>query len=342
MRPFCLIALTAVVAIFVVYLGLNAATGKSKSEPTSDTASKPTENSALLPLEMPANIDLEKAALGEALFSDPRLSKNDTISCQSCHDLDNGGADHRQFSIGVDGAIGGINAPSVFNSSLNFKQFWDGRAETLADQIEGPLHAKQEMASDWPTVIRKLSGDPELAMRFRKLYADGISQASIVDSIVEFERSLITMDAPFDKFINGDPNALTDLQIQGYRKFDQLGCISCHQGRNVGGNMFQTFGVSGDYFVNRGGRFPSDDGRFAITHEEIDRHVFKVPSLRNVALTAPYFHDGSEPNLENAVRKMAKYQLAQDIQDSDAKAIAAFLKSLTGQTPSHSKIWKRQ
>ncbi len=285
------------------------------------------------PLRAPKKYNPTKIEIGRLLFNDQRLSKNNTVSCASCHNLMHGGADNRQFAIGIDGSIGHANTPTVFNSALNFRQFWDGRAETLSEQTESPIHNPKEMGSNWPEIIGKLNKDSKLKQLFSKVYSDGINQKNIVDSIVEFEKTLITLDAPFDKYLKGDTAALTELQISGYKKFSSYGCVACHQGQNIGGNMFQTMGIAGDYFKERGGFYPSDLGRYNITKNEMDKHTFRVPSLRNVELTAPYFHDGAVKTLEEAVKKMARFQLGRSLSKEDTDAIVAFLKSLTGKAP---------
>lgn len=288
---------------------------------------------ALRPLPPPPALRPERVALGARLFSDTRLSVDDSHACISCHRFDLGGADGRPVSIGILGRKGGINAPSVFNSGLNFVQFWDGRALTLQEQVAGPLHNPVEMGASWPLVIERLNDDENMRKAFAVAYSDGVTAANIADAIATFEQSLHTLDSPFDRFLRGDTSALDDLALTGYQRFRDLGCISCHQGALLGGNMFQKFGVLGDYFA---GRTPTtaDLGRYNVTGREEDRHVFKVPGLRNVALTAPYFHDGSATTLESAVDIMGRYQLGRDLAQDDVKAIVAFLHSLTGQIPS--------
>tara|TARA_B110001454_G_C12723292_1_gene436293 strand:- start:4621 stop:5649 length:1029 start_codon:yes stop_codon:yes gene_type:complete len=285
------------------------------------------------PLSEPMELNKPKALLGRDLFSDTRLSKGNQISCKSCHNLENGGADNAQFSAGVGNSRGIINTPSVFNSSLNFKQFWNGRADDLNSQIDGPIHNPLAMSSDWPEIISKLKADPNYVSQFKKVFDQEITKNTIIESIVEFEKALITIDAPFDLYLKGDRSAMTEAQHRGFTKFQEYGCIACHQGQNLGGNMFQNMGVAFDYFAERGGSYESDQGRFAITKLYPDLHVFKVPSLRNVELTAPYFHDGTEPSLENAVKKMGRYQLGRDLPKEDVKDIANFLKALTGKKP---------
>lgn len=237
--------------------------------------------------------------------------------------------------MGINGKLGTANAPSVFNSALNFKQFWDGRATTLGEQIEGPIHNPLEMGSGWPEIAAKISQDPLYKAKFAAIYPDGITHENIVDAIVTFENTLITLDSPFDRYLKGEQNALSRAQLLGYQKFQAYGCVSCHQGVNIGGNMFQVFGVMRNYFHDRGGSYPSDLGRFNVTKQEADKHVFRVPSLRNVELTAPYFHDGSVHTLDKAVQVMGKYQLGREIPKEDITVLVQFLKSLTGKVPAH-------
>lgn len=288
------------------------------------------EGEPIAPLPLHVPLDQKKVDLGRRLFLDPRLSRDNTISCGSCHRLELAGTDGRDRSIGVGGATGDINAPTVFNSGFNFHQFWDGRAATLEDQIDGPLTHPKEMGSSWPEVIRKLQNMPDYVKAFRALYLDGIQSAHIKDAIATFERSLITPDAPFDRYLRGDREALTERERAGYQRFKAYGCVACHQGVNIGGNMFQRFGIAADYFADRGHVTRADFGRFNVTGLERDRYRFKVPSLRNVALTAPYFHDGSAATLPDAVNTMAKYQLGRTLSPEDRDLIVAFLTSLTG------------
>jgi cytochrome c peroxidase len=284
----------------------------------------------ILPLPLRVDLDQRKVDLGRRLFLDPRLSHDNTIFCGSCHRLDMAGTDRRNRSVGIGGAVGDVNAPTVFNSGFNFRQFWDGRAATLEDQIDGPVQNPSEMGSTWAEVVGKLNQDPSYVAPFRELYRDGIQRASIKDAIATFERSLITPNSPFDRFLNGDQTALTAEERAGYQRFKAYGCVSCHQGINVGGNMYQTFGVMADYFADRGHPTKADLGRFNVTGLESDRHKFKVPSLRNVALTAPYFHDGAAATLDQAVDIMAKYQLGRTLPPEDRRLIVRFLHTLTG------------
>ena len=288
-----------------------------------------------VPLDMPT--DADKIELGKKLFHDKRLSKDNTIACASCHDLGKGGTDQTSHSTGINGAVGGINAPTVLNSGLNFVQFWNGRAATLEDQVNGPTHHPKEMGSNWDEIIGKLKNDTAYVADFQRVYKDDIQRQHIRDAIATFERSLNTVNAPFDRYLRGETSALSDQAKAGYRLFKTYGCASCHQGRNVGGNMYQKFGVMADYFKDRGKETDADQGRFDVTKREQDRHVFRVPSLRNIALTHPYFHDGSTNTLTQAVEVMAKYQLGRYLTVDEVVQIVAFLGSLTGEVKGKSR-----
>lgn len=287
------------------------------------------------PLEAPKDLNEAKVKLGKRLFHDVRLSKDDTISCASCHNLASGGTDNKAVSIGIKGKKGEINSPTVYNSGLLFSQFWDGRAETLEDQIDGPVQNKVEMGSLWSEVIVKLYKDETYPDEFRAIYDDKevISRKNIKDAIAEFERSLVTVNAPFDRYLKGEQDAIDDLAKEGYRLFKKYGCASCHQGANVGGNMYQVFGVVDSYFEQRGDIQKADKGRFNVTANKEDMHSFKVPSLRLVALTAPYLHDGEAKTLRQAVNIMFEHQLGREAPDKDKKAIVHFLKTLVGEHP---------
>ncbi|MBU1366069.1 MAG: cytochrome-c peroxidase [Gammaproteobacteria bacterium] len=287
-------------------------------------------SAALLPLPAVPPLPADKVELGRLLFFDRRLSRDDTIACASCHQLDSGGSDRLLVSVGIDGRKGSINAPTVFNSSLNFVQFWDGRAASLEEQAAGPVHNPLEMGSNWAEVIAKLSRDEDYRQAFGQLYKQGITGETIVDAIATFERTLLTPNAPVDRFLAGDQKALDPLERAGYQRFLDYGCASCHQGAGIGGNMFQRFGVMDDYLKERANR-QSDLGRFNVTGLDQDRNVFKVPSLRNVAVTPPYFHDGSAKTLDEAVIVMGRYQLGRELSEDDVKALVAFLRALTGE-----------
>jgi cytochrome c peroxidase len=288
---------------------------------------------AILPIPSPSPEELQsgKVLLGEKLFNDPRLSGDGTISCATCHDLSRGGADGRRIAVGAGNALGDYNSPTVFNAALNFRQFWDGRADTLSDQVSGPLTSITEMASSWAIAVRRVSEDKEYRQAFDREYGGEISEKTISDAIAHFEATLLTPNSPFDRYLNGDTAAISREAREGHRRFVSFGCISCHQGVNVGGNLFQLFGVMGNYFVDRGNPAKADLGRYNVTGRKEDRYVFKVPGLRNVAVTAPYFHDGSVDTLDMAIEIMARYQLGRELPEKDRRHIAVFLESLTGE-----------
>lgn len=283
------------------------------------------------PIPTTLKLDVRKVALGNRLFHEVRLSADNSISCASCHSLDKGGTDLRARSVGIKDVEGPINAPTVFNSGFNFKQFWDGRAENLEAQVDGPTQAAAEMGSKWEDVVQKLRADAGYTAAFKQSYPDGVQRQNVKDAIAEFERSLTTPNARFDRWLRGDDQAVTAEELEGYRKFKSYGCASCHQGVNVGGNMFETLGAVREYFAERGKVSKADLGRFNVTGKEEDKHVFKVPSLRNIALTPPYFHDGSAKTLEECVRVMARHQLGRPMPDADVALIVKFLQTLTGE-----------
>jgi len=283
------------------------------------------------PIPLTVNLDARKVALGRDLFNEPKLSRDGSVSCATCHNLQTGGDDGRALPVGIGGKKGTINAPTVFNSGASFKQFWDGRANNLEEQVNGPVLAQHEMGTTWEEVVRKLQATPQYASAFAVIYRDGVQAANIRNALAEFERSLITPNSRFDRFLRGDDTALVASEKEGYRKFKSYGCTSCHQGVNLGGNMFETLGAMADYFADRGDITPADLGRFNTTGREEDRYVFKVPTLRNIALTAPYLHDGSAPTLEAAVKVMVRYQLGRDLPPEDLAQIVEFLKTLTGE-----------
>lgn len=285
-----------------------------------------------LPSELP--LDARKVELGRRLFHDTRLSRDASVACATCHDLSKAGTDGRPLAVGIDGRVGERNSPTVFNTAFNFRQFWDGRAATLEQQAAGPVHNPLEMDSSWAQVLARLGRDARYQRDFRAIWRDGITADNIQQALAEFQRGLLTPDAPFDRFLHGDEAALTPLARRGWQRFLELGCIACHQGVNLGGNMYAHLGVMGDYFADRGRAIVQGDlGRYNISGREQDRHVFKVPGLRNVALTAPYFHDGSVATLEEALVIMARYQLGVALTAEDKAALVAFLESLTGARP---------
>ena len=294
-------------------------------------------NDPVQPLPDSLPHDARKVELGARLFHDKRLSANNTVSCASCHSLATGGVDGRKFSLGVGGASGTINAPTVFNAALNHVQFWDGRAATLQDQAGGPPMNPVEMAStSWDQIVGKLQRDPTFTHDFAAVYPDGWSGKNITDAIAEYEKTLLT-PSRFDAYLRGKPQVLTAEEARGYQLFKDKGCAGCHVGQNLGGQSFEHMGRAADWFAARGtAQTDADNGRANVTKDPLDAQAFKVPGLRNVELTAPYFHDGSVKDLHQAVRDMAQYQLGTQLSEADENAIVAFLKSLTGTyTPAH-------
>jgi len=284
----------------------------------------------LQPIE-PIRVNKAQAALGKQLFFDTRLSVDNSISCAHCHHLgEDGGADGLKLSVGVGGAEGLVNSPTVFNAALNFTQFWDGRAETLEEQVDGPVTSHLEMGSSWPEIIKKLRADQTYVHAFSSNYATGITAQNIKHAIAEFERTLLTPRGRFDQYLKGDEHAINDTEKHGYQLFKSYGCVACHQGRNVGGNLFQVLGVMADYFKDHPAENIAGRGRFNVTGDADDMYRFKVPSLRLAVLTPPYFHDGSQKTLAEAIHTMAKYQLGRVIPDEDLHAIIAFLYTLPG------------
>ncbi len=301
------------------------------------TAGEPLRNEPIKPIPLTVEVDEKKVALGRLLFHDPQLSKDNTISCASCHSLKTGGVDRQKVSTGIQGRKGNINAPTVFNSGLLFRQFWDGRAETLEEQVDGPVQNPVEMGSQWANVLAKLYDDPKYPGLFKEIYPDGIKRKNVKNAIAEYEHSLITPNSRFDQYLRGDESAINEQERQGYELFKSYGCISCHQGMAVGGNMFQVFGAVNSYFKQRGNIQKSDMGRFNLTGNEMDRHSFKVPSLRMAALTPPYLHDGNAKTLREAVDIMFKFQLGREAPDEDKEALVAFIKTLAGEHPEMEK-----
>ena len=289
-------------------------------------------NEPVWPIPSKLTVDEQKAKLGSILYHHTALSGDETVSCATCHPLDNAGVDGLQTSTGIRNQKGDINAPTVYNAAFNIRQFWDGRAGTLAEQAGGPPMNPVEMdGGSWEKVAQRLSKDSEFKKQFEAVYPKGFTPENITDAIASFEKTLITPDSPFDKYLKGESKALTEQQIRGYELFKEAKCSTCHAGQNLGGQTFEYMGLKGEYFADRGnvGKI-NDTGLKSFTKDERDIHKFKTPTLRNVALTAPYFHDGAAKTLKDAVIAMAKYQRAKDLTDSEIDDIVKFLESLTG------------
>jgi len=269
------------------------------------------------------DINIKKARLGKKLFFDPILSKDNTVACAGCHFIDDGGDDNQKVSYGINGKTGTRNSPTVLNSRYNFVQFWDGRAKNLTDQAKGPIENPVEMGNNFPDLIKTLNSSKYKGF-FKKIYQDGITEENIVDAIGEYEKTLITPNAPFDRYLRGDKNAITNEQKKGYELFKEKGCISCHNGINIGGNLYSKFG----YYAPIKS---SDLGRYNVTKNEEDKYYFKVPTLRNIEHTAPYLHDGRYETLEDVIESMMIYQLGRKKNKAEVKSIVEFLKSLNGE-----------
>lgn len=288
--------------------------------------SLPLYGSVIRPIPLKMKVDEQKAQLGKKLFFDPILSKDGTVSCATCHDLQNGGDDGLQFSFGIHGKKGNVNAPTVYNAVFNFRQFWDGRAKDLKEQVFGPIENPVEMGYTLEGATESLKHNKVYADMFGRIYENGVTKENIADAIAEFEKALITPNAPFDRYLKGEKDAIGPIEKEGFRLFESKGCIICHHGINIGGNLYNKFGIYKDVES-------TNLGRYNVTKMEEDKYVFKVPSLRNIALTAPYMHDGRVKSLKEAVEFMTEYQLGRYMTPEEIDAIVAFLKSLTGEIP---------
>lgn len=299
---------------------------------------------------IPAHNPMSKAKveLGRQLFFDPRLSLDGTVSCASCHNVVTGGGDDdRATSVGVGGKLGNRSAPTVLNAAFMSVLFWDGRAVSLEEQAKGPLINPVEMAMpNHATVVGRLKKIPGYASQFKAVFGgqDPLSIDNVARAIAAYERTLITPDSPVDRFLKGDKSALSPQAQRGMKQFYKLGCVSCHSGPNYAGYftregaLFYPWNLQ-KFPTFRGSTYEAkyelakDLGRFEVTKQHKDRHMFRIPTLRNIELTAPYMHNGKVPDLEEAVRVMARTQLNKVLEDEEVKAIAAFLKGLTGRLP---------
>ncbi len=287
--------------------------------------------SPITPVPKPVGLDPEKVALGKKLFTDTRLSADHSISCSSCHQLSKGGADGLPASMGIDNHGTKRNTPTIFNAVLNFRQFWDGRVKSIEKLIDSHLTSDFKMDANWHQIIIRLNSDTDYVSSFKRVYKDGITRTNIKDAIITFGYSLLTPGSDFDDYLRGDTDAIDEKAKDGYRLFISYGCISCHNGVNVGGNIYAKLGVITPYYDETLSSPDSVDlGRYHITKDPSHRYEFKVPGLRNIELTAPYLHDGSIETLDETVKIMARHQLGIEMPASDRQGIVAFLKTLTG------------
>lgn len=294
-----------------------------------------------IPADNPQTV--AKVKLGKTLFFDPRLSSTGTVSCNSCHNVMAGGDDNRPNSVGVDGQTGGRSAPTVWNSAFLSVQFWDGRAPSLEEQARGPVTNPIEMGmKDWDTVITRLQKISGYEALFQAAFEgqNPITADNAVKAIAAYERTLITPNSPFDRYTKGDETALTEQQVKGMNTFALVGCTACHFGPNfsgpqlpIGTGWFMKFPTYPGSQYDTQYQLIEDLGRYEVTKDENDKHKWRVPTLRNIALTAPYFHNGAVPTLSEAVRVMAKTQLNKDLNDAQVQDIVEFLKGLTGEFP---------
>jgi cytochrome c peroxidase len=279
------------------------------------------------PVAPPQSVNLGAVELGKKLYFDPRLSKSGFISCNSCHNLSMGGTDNIRTSIGDQWQQGPINSPTVLNSSLNLAQFWDGRAADLKEQAGGPIANPGEMAFSHTLAIDMLASIPAYQREFKLVFGkDKVDIDQVTMAIAEFEKTLVTPNSRFDQYLLGNKTALSKDELAGYKLFNESGCVACHNGPNLGGNSFQKMGVVAPYKGNV-------EGRAAVTGKDADRFNYKVPTLRNVELTYPYFHDGQSNTLGEAVDVMGRLQLGKKFTKTENEQIVSFLKTLTGEQP---------
>ncbi len=296
---------------------------------------------ALQPIPDSLSTDIRKVTLGRKMYNEARVSLDGTLSCATCHVIDKGGADSRgtRTSEGIYGQFGGINAPTVLNAAFNVEQFWNGRAHTLADQAAGPPVNPVEMGDQtWEQICERLKEDASLVAEFQSIYPEGITQATVTDAIAEYEKTLITPNDRLDQMLKGDENALTEEEKKGLVAFMDNSCAVCHVGKTLGGQSFETLGIYEDYYAAREQSNPDivynddDKGLAGFTGDTADLHRFKVPGLRNISKTSPYFHDGTQATIEDAVRAMFRFELGvKEAPESDVASISAFLRTLDGE-----------
>ncbi len=325
MRYTCSVLLSAALAALLIALGCG--------KPAAEIDAARLKLFAPLPESVPVKAGgpvEERIALGRMLYYDARLSKSQTISCNTCHKLTEYGVDREPTSEGHKGQRGDRNSPTVYNAAAHFVQFWDGRAADVEEQAKGPVLNPVEMAMpDEKRVVAVLKSIPEYVAAFKRSFPDSkdpLTYDNVANAIGTFERKLLT-PSRWDKFLRGDTAALTLEERAGFNAFTAAGCQACHAGALVGGNLYQKLGVMKPY------PDASDPGRFKVTRSEGDRMLFKVPSLRNIEKTAPYFHHGKVPTLERAVAEMGEYELGKQLSETDVRSIATWLKSLTGEIP---------
>jgi len=286
--------------------------------------------STVLPVPLSVELDPARVALGEKLFANSDLSGNG-FSCATCHPLERGGMDGLTVSRATDSAFDEMNTPTVFNSAFNATQLWNGGEASLESQLDSVITNPLHMNSTWPKIVSALNRDQSYVSNFGDIYDANPNKENIIDALVTFERSLITPNSDFDLYLRGNTDAITAEQKIGFQLFQDYGCISCHQGINLGGNLFARFGIFLANLSLKDNLTDYDYGRYSYTKKQQDMFLFRVPSLRNVAVTAPYFHDGSARTLKDAISTMARLQLDIILPKKDVDSIEAFLIGLTGE-----------
>lgn len=310
-------------------VGISIATAQSDAPVEAFDQLHVADREPISPLPLSVNLDQEKVQLGRRLFADSRLSSGNGFSCASCHQTSLGMTDGRPLSSGLPNHEGVVNTLTILNVGFNTKFSWNGQTPSLEEQADRVVESQHTMGGQWAKVLADLSADGALKSKFDKVYPDGLTRKNIVNAIVEYEKSVITPNSLFDRYLRGDTGAIGEDAKAGYKIFKEYGCISCHQGLNVGGNMLQVFGIFGTPTSAKDGANTAGAAQGSGIAD--DKPVFRVPSLRNVAETAPYFHDGSVGTLPEAISLMAKYQLGREISDEDVRKLESFLRSLSGE-----------
>lgn len=315
------------IALCCCQCGRETAPGEAAGAGPEEAPARAGHAEPILPVPAPPSVSPEKLELGKQLFHETALSgASRKVSCATCHALEKGGTTGKPPAGAVTGEAEPYDIPTVFNAAHQFAHFWNGRAQSLEAVIQASIRAENVMDGSWDAIIPALAENPDYVARFERIYPEGgLTEASVEDALTSFVRSLTTPNSAFDRWLAG--GELAEEARKGYDAFKELGCVRCHQGAGVGGNLFASFG---SYLSARTQVSNSDLGRFNVTNDESHRYQFKVPSLRNVALTSPYFHDGSVPGLGDAVRAMAQHQLGRSISDGEVQSIVAFLETLTG------------
>ena len=333
MRCLVHLCLLGGIAALAACTHLDTDDGSARDATPAPVVATATPEDPIVPIPLSVHVDPRKASLGGQLYRDPILSHDRDVSCITCHPFDKGGADGVAHSKLPGRLPTTVNTPTVFNVGLEYKLHWSAKFDTLEDELDGPLLNSRVMNTNYIEVLGRLEASTVYLQAFRAIFSDGVTEKNLRDVIATYERTLITPNSRFDRYLRGERDAIDDRERAGYEVFKSHGCISCHQGINVGGNLMQRFGAMRDYFSTAKSVEEADTGHYQVTKREEDRYVFRVPSLRNVALTAPYFHDGSADSLGKAVQVMSEYQLGRPVSKEQTDLIVAFLKTLTGELP---------